>query len=35
MELGYFLSSEEHGPRELVHQAQLAERVGIAVGVDL
>ena len=29
MELGYFLSSEEHGPLELVHQAQLAERVGI------
>ena len=29
MELGYFLSSEEHGPRELLHQAQLAERVGI------
>jgi G6PDH family F420-dependent oxidoreductase len=29
MELGYFLSSEEHGPRELLHQARLAERVGI------
>ncbi|GLW12407.1 LLM class F420-dependent oxidoreductase [Microtetraspora sp. NBRC 13810] len=25
---GYFLSSEEHGPRELVRQAQLAERAG-------
>lgn len=29
VELGYFLSSEEHGPRELVRQAQLAERVGM------
>ncbi|GII61546.1 LLM class F420-dependent oxidoreductase [Sphaerisporangium krabiense] len=25
---GYFLSSEEHGPRELVRQARLAERAG-------
>jgi G6PDH family F420-dependent oxidoreductase len=25
---GYFLSCEEHGPRELVRQAQLAERAG-------
>ncbi|MGC5014459.1 TIGR03557 family F420-dependent LLM class oxidoreductase [Streptosporangium sp. DT93] len=25
---GYFLSSEEHGPAELVRQAQLAERAG-------
>ncbi|MFC7383591.1 TIGR03557 family F420-dependent LLM class oxidoreductase [Sphaerisporangium rhizosphaerae] len=25
---GYFLSSEEHGPRELVRQAELAERTG-------
>ncbi|MEV7965883.1 LLM class F420-dependent oxidoreductase [Sphaerisporangium sp. NPDC088356] len=25
---GYFLSSEEHGPRELVRQAKLAERAG-------
>ena len=29
MELGYFLSSEEHGPRQLLHQAQLAEQSGI------
>jgi G6PDH family F420-dependent oxidoreductase len=29
MELGYFLSSEEHGPRDLVHHAQLAERAGM------
>jgi G6PDH family F420-dependent oxidoreductase len=29
MELGYFLSSEEHGPRALVHQAQLAAQAGI------
>jgi hypothetical protein len=29
MELGYFLSSEEHGPRQLLHQAQLAEQAGI------
>jgi hypothetical protein len=28
-EIGYFLSSEEHGPRELVHQAQLAADAGI------
>jgi len=28
-EIGYFLSSEEHGPHELVHQAQLASDVGI------
>jgi len=27
-ELGYFLSSEEHGPRALVQQAQAAERHG-------
>jgi G6PDH family F420-dependent oxidoreductase len=25
---GYFLSCEEYGPKELVHQAQLAEQVG-------
>ncbi|MFC4535948.1 LLM class F420-dependent oxidoreductase [Sphaerisporangium dianthi] len=25
---GYFLSSEEHGPRDLVRQAELAERAG-------
>lgn len=25
---GYFLSSEEHGPRELVRQAVLAEEAG-------
>jgi hypothetical protein len=25
---GYFLSSEEHGPRALVEQAQMAERAG-------
>jgi hypothetical protein len=25
---GYFLSCEEFGPRELVHQARLAERAG-------
>ncbi|MEA2686697.1 MAG: hypothetical protein QOE93_1892 [Actinomycetota bacterium] len=29
MELGYFLSSEEHGPKELVRQARLAADVGI------
>ena len=29
MEIGYFLSSEEHTPSCLVHQAQLAEGVGI------
>ena len=28
MNLGYFLSSEEHGPRELVRQAKLAEEAG-------
>jgi G6PDH family F420-dependent oxidoreductase len=28
-EIGYFLSSEEHGPRELVRQAQLASNAGI------
>lgn len=27
-ELGYFLSSEEHGPRALLQQAQMAERAG-------
>ena len=27
---GYFLSSEEHGPRALVEQAQMAERAGFA-----
>ena len=29
MELGYFLSSEEHGPRELVGFAQAAEQSGL------
>ncbi len=28
-EIGYFLSSEEHGPNELVEQARLAEQHGI------
>jgi G6PDH family F420-dependent oxidoreductase len=28
-EIGYFLSSEEHGPRDLVSQAQLASDAGI------
>jgi G6PDH family F420-dependent oxidoreductase len=28
MRIGYFLSSEEHGPRALVEQARRAERVG-------
>ncbi len=28
MKIGYFLSSEEFGPRELVRQAQLAEQTG-------
>jgi G6PDH family F420-dependent oxidoreductase len=28
-EFGYFLSSEEHGPRSLVQQAQMAEAVGM------
>src|SRR3954451_14892791 len=27
-EIGYFLSSEEHGAKALVHQAQLAEQAG-------
>ncbi|MBV9951506.1 MAG: TIGR03557 family F420-dependent LLM class oxidoreductase [Acidimicrobiia bacterium] len=27
---GYFLSSEEHGPKALVHQAQLAESAGFS-----
>ena len=30
VEIGYFLSSEEHSPRELLHQAQLAADAGIA-----
>jgi len=29
MEFGFMLSSEEHGPRELLHQAQLAEQSGL------
>jgi G6PDH family F420-dependent oxidoreductase len=29
MEIGYFLSSEEHGPKQLVAQAQMASDVGI------
>lgn len=29
MEIGYFLSSEEHGPKELVAQAQMASDVGM------
>jgi G6PDH family F420-dependent oxidoreductase len=29
MEIGYFLSSEEHGPHELVQQAQMAAESGI------
>jgi G6PDH family F420-dependent oxidoreductase len=29
MEIGYFLSSEEHGPKELIAQAQMASDVGI------
>ena len=29
MELGYFLSSEEHGPRDLLRQAQLAADAGM------
>src|SRR6185369_8211375 len=28
MQLGYSLSSEEHGPRQLVRHAQLAEQTG-------
>jgi alkanesulfonate monooxygenase SsuD/methylene tetrahydromethanopterin reductase-like flavin-dependent oxidoreductase (luciferase family) len=28
MKIGYFLSSEETAPRELVHQASLAEQAG-------
>ncbi len=28
MKIGYFLSSEEHGPRELVRQARMAEEAG-------
>src|SRR5215470_16278207 len=30
MRIGYFLSSEEFGPRELVRQARLAEQAGLA-----
>jgi len=30
MKIGYFLSSEEHDPRELVRQAQLAEQAGFS-----
>src|SRR5437588_5822394 len=30
MRIGYFLSSEEFGPRELVRQAQMAEQAGFA-----
>jgi G6PDH family F420-dependent oxidoreductase len=30
MRIGYFLSSEEFGPRELVRQAQMAEEAGFA-----
>ena len=30
---GYTLSSEEHGPRELVENAGLAEAAGVGVGV--
>ena len=29
-EIGYFLSSEEHGPRQLLEQAQLAEQYGMS-----
>ena len=29
VKIGYFLSSEEHGPMELVHQAQMAADAGI------
>lgn len=29
VEIGYFLSSEEHGPRDLLHQAQRAADAGI------
>src|SRR4051812_46214623 len=28
-EIGYFLSSEEHGPKQLVDQARMASDVGI------
>ena len=34
-EIGYFLASEEHGPAELVRQAQQAEGGRLPVGVDL
>ena len=30
MELGYWLSSEEHGPRELVENAKRAEQAGFS-----
>jgi coenzyme F420-dependent glucose-6-phosphate dehydrogenase len=33
MELGFALSSEDHPPIELVHQAQLAERAGFTFGL--
>jgi G6PDH family F420-dependent oxidoreductase len=29
VEIGYFLSSEEHSPRDLLHQAQLASDAGV------
>ena len=35
MRLGYFLSCEEHGPRELVRQAKLAEEAGFHAPLDL
>ena len=30
MKVGYFLSCEEHGPRELVRQARMAEEAGFS-----
>ena len=30
MKIGYFLSCEEHGPRELVRQARIAEEAGFS-----
>src|SRR3954466_16035548 len=30
MKIGYFLSCEEHGPRELVRQARMAEEAGFS-----
>ena len=35
MKIGYFLSSEEFGPAELLRQARIAEEAGFDEPVDL